>query len=1081
MNDLDDLRDAFAAVEDWRSLGVALDDAEFVVDGLATHPGHLEPTAVAEAIAAQLERERPWELADTLLASVPGISEADSRRILSENTAQSAADSLALRPLEPAPGSSMLRLRAAVDPTAAGWSLALPAGYALPAGASASALAAALARFDPLTALAQTLAVRLAVTQPKLTQLLRLSGPAATPPLAASRAAAVSAAYAADAAQLEAALLTGRPALLRLAVLFGSEEWDAAAVQQVADDRDRTAPLGIVFDAAGIDLSWRAVVEARLFASLAREALDPDGGEDAPRPDRAALTRVLAITNWSAAGNDADLAAGLGTDRAAIAGLRPSLPLASIDRPMRRLERLRTALRLAGTLGVSGETLRTIVPAPPAGGASNAAADAEYDALAQGADALYGVLRTVYPDAADFEERLAPFEDLMRGRRRDALVDFLLHPGNVALPLTFASVSELYGYFLLDVEMGGCARTSRIVAATQSVQLYVHRVLMSLEGSMWNGAPAGVRERAIAAVRAQWDWRSRYRVWEANRKIFLFPESYLEPELRDDRSPLFDEVAAELLQQETTEANVTAAYSRYLAGLDELMGLRVAGVFHEPNKGSGDVMHIVAATSSDPPEHYYRTVRNLRSQFDSATAPGPVFGPWRKMKIQIPARDVTPAIIGGRPHVFWLESATKAVNSLVGASSNFVGYDHRIQAKFTVLEADSRWAAPQSLALLEAPAIVRQVLRDRLIIRLPAVSSTLGGSSTPGEKTQTPQLSEREGVPENHLEPREGYGLPGPVLPYVHLDVLDRADGVQDLQALAGDLLTAVDLFRREALALNVHPLYAEWITVDDVLAVYPTSSGAELYANRLSHDGYSVSGTAVHALVARAAVEPRDATKAWQTPLATLPAQTRATIVRQAIPTTEPVGRLGFDLVVEFDRQPILVLASATASRLARLGTGLGSRLSRQLFEKLLPGLLLTSFQEGCVEPALSATPVGTRATLPPTPAGNGRLDVDGPVGHVPARGVARVPVPHRRPSQRPAEVRRRPALVPLSRSTPPATRPPRTPIGSGGIAASGGRASSPCARRWSTARRSTPTGTTRSTRTRSPACAQARTRRPS
>ena len=352
------------------------------------------------------------------------------------------------------------------------------------------------------------------------------------------------------------------------------------------------------------------------------------------------------------------------------------------------------------------------------------------------------------------------------------------------------------------------------------------------------------------------------------------------------------------------------------------------------------------------------------------------------MKIQIPARDATPAIIGGRPHVFWLESATKAVNSLVGASSNFVGYDHRIQAKFTVLEADSRWAAPQPLALHEAPAIVRQVLRDRLIIRLPAVSSTLGGSSTPGEKTQTPQLSEREGVPENHLEPREGYGLPGPVLPYVHLDVLDRAGGVQDLQALAGDLLTAVDLFRREALALNVHPLYAEWITVDDVLAVYPTSSGAELYANRLSHDGYSVSGTAVHALVARAAVEPRDATKAWQTPLATLPAQTRATIVRQAIPTTEPVGRLGFDLVVEFDRQPILVLASATASRLARLGTGLGSRLSRQLFEKLLPGLLLTSFQEGCVEPALSATPVGTRATLPPTPAGNGRLDVDGPVG---------------------------------------------------------------------------------------------------
>lgn len=29
-----------------------------------------------------------------------------------------------------------------------------------------------------------------------------------------------------------------------------------------------------------------------------------------------------------------------------------------------------------------------------------------------------------------------------------------------------------------------------------------------------------------------WDWRRNYRVWEANRKIFLSPENWLEPELR---------------------------------------------------------------------------------------------------------------------------------------------------------------------------------------------------------------------------------------------------------------------------------------------------------------------------------------------------------------------------------------------------------------------------------------------------------------------------------------------------------------------------------------------------------------------
>ena len=31
---------------------------------------------------------------------------------------------------------------------------------------------------------------------------------------------------------------------------------------------------------------------------------------------------------------------------------------------------------------------------------------------------------------------------------------------------------------------------------------------------------------------AEWLWSKRYRVWEANRKIFLYPENWIEPELR---------------------------------------------------------------------------------------------------------------------------------------------------------------------------------------------------------------------------------------------------------------------------------------------------------------------------------------------------------------------------------------------------------------------------------------------------------------------------------------------------------------------------------------------------------------------
>jgi hypothetical protein len=35
--------------------------------------------------------------------------------------------------------------------------------------------------------------------------------------------------------------------------------------------------------------------------------------------------------------------------------------------------------------------------------------------------------------------------------------------------------------------------------------------------------------------RPWWQWLRRYRIWEANRKDFLYPENSLEPELRDDK------------------------------------------------------------------------------------------------------------------------------------------------------------------------------------------------------------------------------------------------------------------------------------------------------------------------------------------------------------------------------------------------------------------------------------------------------------------------------------------------------------------------------------------------------------------
>jgi hypothetical protein len=248
-------------------------------------------------------------------------------------------------------------------------------------------------------------------------------------------------------------------------------------------------------------------------------------------------------------------------------------------------------------------------------------------------------------------------------------------------------------------------------------------------------------------------------------------------------------------------------------------------------------------------------------------------------------------------------------------------------------------------------------------------------AATQSATLRIPALAEREGIKTPHNEPLDSYTLPGPVLPFVHIDLLNTE--VQRLNATIGDRITDLDLFRREARSHLENPLFR----FNSLLAISTDASQVELYDNRESSSGI----LGLHAFVARRTVQRRDPKNVRQLHLANLPVDTRRIIVRRAISEkmwsgTEP---LWFDLALEFDRQPLLVVSPGWTYLMVRLGSGLGDRLSRQLFEEGLPGLLSTKFQEDSVEPPLSVQPIGYNLVVPwnwPAPV-RGRLDVDGPI----------------------------------------------------------------------------------------------------
>jgi hypothetical protein len=228
-------------------------------------------------------------------------------------------------------------------------------------------------------------------------------------------------------------------------------------------------------------------------------------------------------------------------------------------------------------------------------------------------------------DAEDWGQAVKPLNDQLREMQKQALISFLLvEPDLKAWPVVDAD--SLFEFFLIDVQMGAARETSRMVQAIASVQLFIKRCLMGLEDKLDDdGKQIGVSVDAID--RDRWEWMQKYRVWEANRKVFLYPENWIRPELRDDKSPFYKELESELLQKDINPQTVEEALKNYLYKVDEVANLKVVGLFIDE---AGNKLHVFARTRNAPCFFFYRYFDIKESNWY----------PWEKMQVDIPSYDV---------------------------------------------------------------------------------------------------------------------------------------------------------------------------------------------------------------------------------------------------------------------------------------------------------------------------------------------------------------------------------------------------------------------------------------------------------
>lgn len=293
--------------------------------------------------------------------------------------------------------------------------------------------------------------------------------------------------------------------------------------------------------------------------------------------------------------------------------LDPQMP-ADYRRPDLLL-RLHRAIEVVKRLGVSAAQAREWCEA--------SLTDAHAKAVRRAAKAKY--------DDDAWMKVATPLQNSLRDKQREALVSYLVaRPEKWPANAGTVGVNDLYAHLLIDVEMSSCQLTSRLVQATGSVQLFAQRCLLGRERDVQTTDPKW----------RQWQWMKNFRVWEANRKIWLYPENWIEPELRDGKSPFFQDLENELLQSDLDNAAAEQAFLHYLEKLDAVARLEIVGTYEDDED---EVLHVFGRTFHTPRTYYYRRREGTTQAWT----------PWETVDVDIEGDHLIPVVWNRKLMLIW--------------------------------------------------------------------------------------------------------------------------------------------------------------------------------------------------------------------------------------------------------------------------------------------------------------------------------------------------------------------------------------------------------------------------------------------
>lgn len=396
---------------------------------------------------------------------------------------------------------------------------------------------------------------------------------------------------------------------------------------------------------------------------------------------------------------------------------------------VQEIGKLMDAWTLMSSLGVPGMTFTSLfkwaTPIQPAATATATATASEFD------NAMELRVLTRSLSTSDGEDNvLVKANNTLRNNQRRALIHYLLQQSYMRTRYIYDE-SNLFDFFLIDVQMGSCLKTSRLKQAISTVQLFIQRCTLGLEKAQ------GISSGEINLDR--WSWMQKYRLWEATRKVYLYPENWLDPTLRDDKSEAFRALEDSILQTDLSQSTLSDQIRTYLYAASEVADLDVQAYLWDKVATYSGTFHLFARTRHAPYSYYYRSV-----EISSDANPKVFWQPWSKIDVEVPAIEadgdgktlpvpgsyLVPALHGRRLFLFLPQVTLKTVSDQASSTStktfqqlgnenaraNFPTKFWQVQMGWTEYR-NGRWSpkqmSPVTLSAAGAQTMIRKWLDDK--------------------------------------------------------------------------------------------------------------------------------------------------------------------------------------------------------------------------------------------------------------------------------------------------------------------------------------------------------------------------------